>query len=62
MTRPPTPIYGLARSRFMVSLMYMGGSKKTVKRNEQDMYIKLYNNEGQGVATAKNQYPHIWRY
>lgn len=46
----------------MVSLMYMGGSKKTVKRNEQDMYIKLYNNEGQGVATAKNQYPHIWRY
>lgn len=34
-----------------------GGVKKTVKRHEQDMYIKLYNNEGSDAAAVKNQYP-----
>ncbi len=36
-----TAIYGGTRNKVMLSLMYKGGVKNWVKRNEQDMYIKL---------------------
>lgn len=36
-----TAIYGGTRNEVMLSLMYKGGVKNWVKRNEQDMYIKL---------------------
>ncbi len=36
-----TAIYGGAKNKVMLSLMYKGGVKNWVKRNEQDMSIKL---------------------